>query len=507
MRKWSVYFRAILCLIYIICCVSCITDENQTTLQDPIFTQKIKTFEQALDYYQKAKEIENDSIHAKSLVKLMRLTYKKDWKPFNRYRLEFTQTQRLHLFSKDFARVCHFSALYFDHISKQDSAFYYYYQAYKAYEKVGDRKGMGQSLYNVAIIQKNLQDYQGSIENSTRALNLHKEIKYEKYLSGIYNNLGLVFYNRGDFSSSELYHLQALELRKDEPKKKIESLNNIGLSYLKQKQYDVALDYFAKGIQDSLNIERENPNLYTMLLDNHGYTAFLQNGEQEATLDSLSKAFTLRQKLGDNEGLIMSSIHLAEYYDAKNDSKNALDYANLVEYYSKQANSYTDYIRNSQFLLGLCDSVQAEQKRGILLRKSNSINIENEAFKDQLDRIRFKVDEKDESIKKLKRSNATNLWALIIFTSIVSIVGAAFISQTFKKKKLRKAFAQGFQYYLIEKYDLTKENIDFWEAWVLGLNQKELSEKLFISEDAVKSRRKSLKKRIQNVQSSEGTFT
>jgi tetratricopeptide (TPR) repeat protein len=478
---------------------------------DSLYSKKITSYDEAQKLFQKLKTLEIDSLRSKFLVKLTRFAFiKKEWNLFHQYRQEFILNKTLSDFHKDLGKIYHYSALYFDRTLYKDSAYYYYYKAYKAYEKADDEIGLGKTLLNISIIQKNLRDYSNSEENSNRAIYYLKKNNKVKDLASAYNNLGLIYSHNNELDKSLLYHEKALDLRKSLNQNQTQSLNNIGLSLIKQEEYPRALEYFSKAIE-MLSSTSGSGRLYPKLLDNYGYTLLLEEGPSKQSLDSITKAYSIRTDSQNEEDLIMSHIHLAKFFFARGDKRNARNHADSAENYSKKAASFSDYIESSNFLLSLYDSTEITNKRNWLIHKRDSLETINDAVKDALYRIRFKVDEKDAIIRtqtsQIEQINSTKLGLVISIISILLFfVGVLFFRRT-KRRRLEKAFAQGFHQYLVEKYKLTKENLDFWMLWASGLNQKQLSAELFISEDAVKSRRKSLKQRIRKVQKIDDKFT
>ena len=75
-----------------------------------------------------------------------------------------------------------------------------------------------------------------------------------------------------------------------------------------------------------------------------------------------------------------------------------------------------------------------------------------------------------------------------------------------KRKRLEKELNAGFDIYLEKKYQLTARNLEFWKSWITKSTQKEVAEELFISIDAIKSRRKSLRTKINDVEKISGDF-
>ena len=90
---------------------------------------------------------------------------------------------------------------------------------------------------------------------------------------------------------------------------------------------------------------------------------------------------------------------------------------------------------------------------------------------------------------------------IILLLSLVFIFGIlVFVSFYFYRFKKSTRFKNGFNSYLIKKYSLTTQNLEFWEKLVEGYNEKIIAEKLNLSIEAIKSRRKSLYKKIKVIE-------
>lgn len=513
MRKTCQFLIICFSLIYFSSCFKNEKKKNSASNLEARFSKKIKTITDANNFYQYSKGLKNDSIYSNALLKLTRFAFsKKEWVLFHQYRLEYINTERYHSYSKNYAKILHYSGYFFNE-RNQDSTYYYYYKACKYYTKVKDSSGIGQMLLNIAILQKELAIYDLSEDNSYRSIPYLEAKKKNREIASINNNLGLIYFHRKEYTKSIRRHRRAYDIRKNIVKKKeleIQSLNNIGLNYKAQEKYKEAQKFFLDGLKYDSILEKK-PSTHANLLDNYAHTLFLNQEKRKQAIELLLNAYSIREENNDYEGLITSTIHLAEYYNSIKNKEKAIYYAELAEEHSKTAKNYTDYIKNLDFLSSLYDNENKQEIENKYLRIEDSIKKANDFYREEFWKIKNDIDGKQNLIftqgREIEYGKTIILILIITTTSLILISFGINLSRKWKKEKLQKAFSEGFQNYLIQKYNLTKENIDFWEAWVTGLNQKELSEKLFISEDAIKSRRKSLKNRIAKIQKIEGKFT
>ncbi|WP_299184348.1 tetratricopeptide repeat protein [uncultured Aquimarina sp.] len=115
-----------------------------------------------------------------------------------------------------------------------------------------------------------------------------KEIEHQNGYSAkkcdLYNNIGIIYSEIGDFQKSDEYVLKALEISKKLKKTNLSlaPLASLGNNALEQKQYDKALQYFRKysKLADSLNKKSHLRNA----LNNISYTYYLKKDYNNSVL-------------------------------------------------------------------------------------------------------------------------------------------------------------------------------------------------------------------------------
>ena len=178
-----------------------------------------------------------------------------------------------------------------------DSAYWYYYQAFKYYQSVNLPIYSGRMLYNMANVQWRQGDYTGSEINTFKAISRLKPLEYSKGLYLCSNHLGVLYMGMGEFDRSLRFHFQALDYAKElhsdtEIYKKI-SFNNIGNLLREQEKYKKAVIYYKKSLKD---INDSNNLVYARRIDNLSYTRFL-NGDSTGIIEGFTKAFKIMESI------------------------------------------------------------------------------------------------------------------------------------------------------------------------------------------------------------------
>ncbi|MFD2565909.1 tetratricopeptide repeat protein [Pseudotenacibaculum haliotis] len=454
-------------------------------------------------------QTKSDSLKNRRLHDFIYRSYvKKQWDLFHKARKIHLKFSKKRKDSASYANTLEFTGSYFqNHAVRPDSAFYYFTKSKHIYQRLKDSSGIGRTLLNNAILRKNIHDYAGSIATSFESLK-YINPNQQRSVASAYNNLGISFNQQKDSADAIKYHLKSLTLREKltkYPHLKLQSINNLAKVYKDIAHYSKAIDLLEPFIKDS-NAYKKHPKTYAMMLDNYGHALFLYGKKKEGS-GAMETALNIRKKIAHKDGIVINKIHLAEYYLWEKDTTKVISFARSANVLAKQILNYRDYLASMKFLADVYkgdDSKKLYQKYNHV---KDSLALADRRHKDLFNQFEFELDEKQNELLTKDKKLAANQY-IFIGIGIIAFLGIIlFMIHRLKIRKLKKQFEKGFRQYLIDKYNLSSQNIEFWEAWLLDLKPKELSEKLFISIDAVKSRRQSLRDKVYKIQKLEGNFT
>ena len=181
-----------------------------------------------------------------------------------------------------------------------------------------------------------LANYTLAMEYYQRGLReaIVKDGEQSDWAATFYNNIGLVYYEQGEYDQALEYYNKALEideklLGKDNPSTAT-SYNNIGTVYEEQGEYDQVLEYKNKALDIREKVLGEDHPETAISYNSIGTVYYYQRDYIQA-LEYLHKALDIREKvLGENHPETGQSYNnIGVVYD------NLGDYAQALEYHNK----------------------------------------------------------------------------------------------------------------------------------------------------------------------------
>lgn len=162
-----------------------------------------------------------------------------------------------------------------------------------------------------------------AIEYGFSALELSKKINYNKGIAQSYNDLGIIFYDKKEYSKALEFYNNAIIIRN-----KLNDKNGLASIYLKIGiVYESTGDY-AKAIENS----QKALSIYEELNNDYGITACMNNiavlnfdiGNINEALDYYLKVVEIRKRINDVSGLAGTYVNIAGIYVKKNDNNEAI---------------------------------------------------------------------------------------------------------------------------------------------------------------------------------------
>ncbi len=207
------------------------------------------------------------------------------------------------------------------------SALKYGYQAIEIAKKLELDYELADIYNRVGVVRRNQGNYAHALDNYFKGIEISKQNNYQKLLAFAYNNVADI-YNRLEIYDKALefgkYSLK-LSLNLNDEYTLSYVYNILGGIYRNKKDLDSSLLYF----NHSLNLRKKinyTAGVATSLL-NIGNIQFLR-GEYDSCYSNISKAIDIYTDKNDQTGLVGAYKHLGLYFNKVKDYKKAIYYFN-----------------------------------------------------------------------------------------------------------------------------------------------------------------------------------
>lgn len=377
--------------------------------------------------------------------------------------------------SLNIARAEYYLGDYYFSTSQNDSAYQYYLEAEKKYEKLNDKLNLVNTKLRKAYILSYEKDFLGSESETVKVLSIAKEIKDQELIYECLAHLGRSLSGLGNYEKALEYHQKSLSQIKNiknenyKPILQAQAINNIGFVYLNLGKFKEAGEIFAEGLKIKNLIEIQ-PVLYISLVDNYSYSRFKINKNEG--LSGFITALEIGDKINDIYSKINIRIHLVEYFLSKKDTVKALQYNEEANQLAKESKYNKEVLQTLDFY------TQLKPKEGLKYAKeyiklSDSLQRQERLSRNKLARIEFETDE-----IIVEKEAISNRFRIILISSLLIIsFGILFYIILYQRSKHKELlFNQEQQKANEEIYKLMLDKQD-------ELEEAKKKEKLRISQD------------------------
>ena len=312
------------------------------------------------------------------------------------------------------------------------------------------KKGLSDSYNNIGSVYYYKGEYFKTLEYWLKALKIDKELNDKAGMGRRYGNIGVIYRNQSNYPQALDYYLKALKIAEELGYKngKAKHLCNIGTVYYDQGNTSKALEYYFKALNEAEALKDKKG--VAADLGNIGMVYAKQN-EYLMALEYYHKALKLDQELKNNNGIVRHLSNIGTLYDIKGDFPKALEYFSkalkMDEELGDKNGIASDLGNIGAFYAKTGKFKEAEQSLKKAISLSDSIGSQ--------DNLR----EFEKSISQLYDTTGRYKLALIYYKKAIALKDT-FFSQENKKQLVRKEMNYEFD----KKEAVTKSENDKQQA-------------------------------------------
>ncbi len=205
-----------------------------------------------------------------------------------------------------------------------ENIFEYADQALELSKDISYEKGIAEAYNNLGIYYRSKGIYDLAIDYFFNSIEIMEEINDKSGIARCYNLFGIIYYYLHNYNLSLDYYNKALKINIEQNDKKwiAGNYNNIGMIYEKLGEYGLALEYYFKSLE--ANIELNNKNWIANNYGNIG-SLYLETGNPKS-LEYFQKRLQINSELNDVSGIAQSNYLVGRYYSSKDQLDSAINY-------------------------------------------------------------------------------------------------------------------------------------------------------------------------------------
>ncbi|MEO1030356.1 MAG: tetratricopeptide repeat protein [Bacteroidota bacterium] len=326
---------------------------------------------------------------------------------------------------------------------KNDSSYYYYLQSLKYFKPRENTYLESNAYLYIADILEEESDFTNSEVNAIKSIKILESLdETESVLDDLWianNLLAIINKELENYQKSLEYYDRAIEIAKKKEKgylNEIYSLHNKAIVYRLLKDYEKSISIFEQLIEEKGKYNNEDPKFYPSLLDNLAYTNFISGDTNYNYIEEIFKqGYNLSIEIKDDYTRMSLASNMAKFYlDRKKDS--AINYANEAYNLAKEL-SATEILLES--LITLSKAKGGDEGNSYLIehiRISDSLLYIERSNKNKFARIEYETDQLEAENEQISKENfyLALLSGGLLLTAILTYL---FISQRAKNRKLK----------------------------------------------------------------------
>lgn len=326
-----------------------------------------------------------------------------------------------------------------------DSAYFYFLKSKDLFLAIKDTLQAAKRLRGMADIQNNQNDFFGSKETITEAIELLKDRNEEAEISNCYNSLGTSYRKLLSYENAIANYENAIATSNNADHKATFK-NNLAQVYNDMGQPEKAIAVF-NALTSTTKLDTTSVK-YARLLHNKTYSQW-KNG----TLDqpkAFFEALKIRTDRDDKRGLISSYTDLGEYFLEK-DPVRAKNYLNKVIRFSRQLKIPKAETDALQLLMELEPGHITRKDRYIFLKDSlykQELKVKTQfahmRYLDEQEKLKILTLERETAEKRVEIAEQRTQKTIVLSLLGLFIIGSTSLifynRQKFKKEKLQEVY-------------------------------------------------------------------
>ncbi len=227
------------------------------------------------------------------------------------------------------------------------SSLNYFEKALAINEKLGDEVAQSVNLSSIAYLNYDLGDYENALEFALRCLPIFERAKDTHRLAALHHILGNIYFKQEQYDEALRYFRKNLQESEFDTVINIMGINGVGKVYYKTRRFEEAYKYLSDALAQSLTI-----NNVEVQISCHYYLGriYMDEGNYRKAQASLSQSLELAEQYMRRHDVMSIHETLSVLYDQMGDVPKAFHHLKTYEQLKEDIFRQTTYnkLRNLQ---------------------------------------------------------------------------------------------------------------------------------------------------------------
>lgn len=208
--------------------------------------------------------------------------------------------------------------------ARWDRAIEMYEQSLEIFDSLGDARAIGQTFNNLALVFVDKGEWDQALEYHQRRLEIAEGLGDVHGMAQTLGNLGVVYARKGEWDQAIRYYQRGLETseRVGDLPGMADTLSNLGSVHADKGELNRAMEMYEQGLE-----------VFDRLGDVHGMaktfnnlgTVYYQQGEWDRAIEMFEQSLETKERIGDVHGMAQTFLNLGSISASKGELDRALE--------------------------------------------------------------------------------------------------------------------------------------------------------------------------------------
>jgi tetratricopeptide (TPR) repeat protein len=207
---------------------------------------------------------------------------------------------------------------------ENDEALEKYKQSMDIIKKLGDQRGIAQTLHNIAMIHQTKGEYDEALEKYKQSMKIKEKFGDQRDIATTLHNMAFIHQTKGEYDEALEKYRQSMEIKEKlgDQLGIATTLHNLAMIHQDKGEYDEALEIYKQSMVINNKLGGQRGKATTL----HQIALIHQDkGEYDEALEIYRQSMEISTKLGDQRGIAYTLAQMGLLYSQISKKEEAIE--------------------------------------------------------------------------------------------------------------------------------------------------------------------------------------